>query len=55
MDLLESLEIPQTPWPLVQPLPSFAPTPTNNPEIMRAGLEESIDNNAKSGSREKML
>jgi hypothetical protein len=31
MDLIENLGIPHTPWPLVQPLPSFVPNPTSRP------------------------
>ncbi len=32
-------EIPQTPWPLVQPLPNWVPTPTNRPPIITSGVE----------------
>ena len=28
---IDSLPIPQTPWPLVQPLPSLTPKPTSRP------------------------
>ena len=31
MDLIENLEIPQTPWPLVQPEAKVVPNPTSNP------------------------
>jgi len=31
MERLDNLDMPHTPWPLVQPLPSAEPTPTNMP------------------------
>jgi len=37
MDLLEPLEIPQTPWPEVQPLPRTEPKPTRSPAMIRRG------------------
>lgn len=33
----DSLEMPQTPWPLVQPFPSTDPKPTSTPETARSG------------------
>ena len=34
IDLKEKILIPITPWPLVQPLPTLVPIPTNNPPII---------------------
>jgi hypothetical protein len=31
---------PQTPWPLVQPLPSLVPKPTSRPAVIRSGTDE---------------
>lgn len=33
---------PQTPWPLVQPLPKRVPKPTSTPATMRPGIEKSV-------------
>ena len=35
IDRLDPRAIPQTAWPLVQPLPSWVPTPTRSPPAMR--------------------
>ena len=34
----ENLEIPHTPWPLVQPLPNLVPKPTSKPAIINIGV-----------------
>lgn len=37
IDLIESLGIPQTPCPLVQPLPILVPKPTKKPPMIQPG------------------
>lgn len=36
---IESLGIPQSPWPLVQPFDRSVPTPTSAPAIIRCVVE----------------
>ena len=36
----ENRDMPQTPWPLVQPLPRRVPNPTNNPPTISSNGEE---------------
>ena len=44
IDLSENRPTPQIPWPLVQPLLTLVPIPTNNPEKITNGKEFLIKN-----------
>ena len=42
IDLSDKRLMPQIPWPLVQPLPIFVPTPTKKPAIIMIGSDDVI-------------
>lgn len=52
-DRLESLASPQTPWPLVQPLPVRVPKPTINPESIKKTMGKSIRGVKASGTLQR--
>ncbi len=44
IERMEKRLIPHMPWPLVQPLPIFVPSPANKPPMIIRGIEEVILN-----------
>ena len=42
IDLNDKRLMPQIPWPLVQPLPTFVPMPTKKPAIIMIGSDDVI-------------